>query len=186
MFRVEGHHPFSSWTLIQVYLNCAQFTRFATTLILCKKKIQKNTSMCTQGLHAYSTRCLLANLVTLVVLVALAGTFIHSRNFHPRVLLKGFFHLQKLELGGFGYPKDVQLPWEQITSWKLLYWPTDLYSLSVPISSSFILWEVSIPAKAPFPGSLITHPSWSSCHGDSIRRWTPSYPISFNSYLPLA
>jgi len=52
-------------------------------------------------------------------LILRAGTFIHSRNFHPRVLLKGFFHLRKLGLGGFGYHKDVQLSWEQII--KLLY-----------------------------------------------------------------
>ena len=59
-------------------------------------------------------------------LILWAGTFIHPRDFHPRVSLKGFSHLRKPELGGFGYPKDVQLPWEQVTSLKLLYWPTDL------------------------------------------------------------
>lgn len=44
----------------------------------------------------------------------------------PRVLLNDFTHLRKLELKYFGIPRDVQLPWEQITSLKLDFWPIDL------------------------------------------------------------
>jgi len=183
MFRVEGHYPFNSWNL-----NCAQFTNSRSTLC-------KNTKKYINGPHAYSTRCLLANLVILVVLVALVvlgresdttGRYIHSfSEFPPKGFIEGLLPSPKTRIG---YPKDVQLPWEQITSLKVLYWPTDLcvpLLVKCPNLVEF-LWEVPIPAKAPFPGSLIMHPSWSSCHGDSIPRCTSSYPISFNSYLPLA
>jgi len=38
---------------------------------------------------------------------------------NARILLNDFTHLGKLELRRFEHPKDVQLPWEQITSLKL-------------------------------------------------------------------
>jgi len=54
-----------------------------------------------------------------------SGAFFSGRSINPRILLNGFTHLRKLQLEEFGYPRDVQLPWEQITSSKLDYWPVD-------------------------------------------------------------
>ena len=54
-----------------------------------------------------------------------SGAFFLDEPILPRVLLNGFTHLRKLELRNFGYSREVQLPWEQITSLKLYYWPVD-------------------------------------------------------------
>ena len=54
-----------------------------------------------------------------------SGALLLDEPIFPRVLLNGFTHLRKLELRDFGYSREVQLPWEQITSLKLHYWPVD-------------------------------------------------------------
>jgi len=59
-------------------------------------------------------------------LVLSSGASFMDRSINPRILLNGFTHLRKLQLEDFWYTRDVQLPWEQITSLKLQYWAVDV------------------------------------------------------------
>ena len=61
-----------------------------------------------------------------LVLWSGAGVFFLDPSINPRILLNGFTHLRKLELKLFGYTRDIQLPWEQITSLKLQYCAIDV------------------------------------------------------------
>jgi len=121
--------------------NCAQFTNSRFALYV--KKIQRNTSMCT---HAYSTRCLLVNLVILVVLVVLGresditGRYIHSfSEFPPKGFIEGLLPSPKARIGRIWVPQGRSIILGADHLIKTPLWLTDLYSLSVPISLSFML-----------------------------------------------
>ena len=87
---------------------------------------------------------------------------------HSRVLFDGFTHLRKLELDSVGYSKDIQLPWEQLTSLKLNVWPVDLcmsFLVRCPNLVEFHALEITRPEAAidprlPGHAHKLEHLSW--------------------------
>ena len=78
-----------------------------------------------------------------------------------RILLNGFTHLQKLELRDFGYSREVQLPWEQITSLKLHYWPVD-HCMSLLVQCPELVEFHALDCH--WPESKKPHIPWLSDH----------------------
>ena len=94
-----------------------------------------------------------------------------------RISLNDFTHLRKLELRGFEHPKDVRLPWEQITSLRLDNSSVDLcISLLVRCPNLVEFHAMNCIKPKNIRGSLVTHTSSNIWRGDLM--------INYFDFLP--